>query len=95
MAAKISVRKMGTRQGQPHYGAECQTCGSVLAVAHLSRDAAKALGAEHRKTGCQPTLRFAHNAARDGAHLRTPRDMRDGQDLRYVSAEDIAREWNA
>jgi hypothetical protein len=72
MAARISVRKMGTRAGQPHYGAECATCGSVLAVAHLSRDAARALGDQHKINGCQPTLRWAHNAT-DGAKLRTPR----------------------
>lgn len=72
MAARISVRKMGTRAGQPHYGATCTTCGSVLAVAHLSREAAKARGEEHKRTGCQPTLRWAHNAMRDDADLRRP-----------------------
>lgn len=70
MAAHISVRKMGTRRGMPHYGAECITCGTVLAVAHLTRDEAKARGAEHKAAGCQPTLRWASNAAHN-APLRT------------------------
>jgi hypothetical protein len=56
--ARISVRKAGTRMGQPHYGATCQTCGAVLAVAHLSREAATERGAEHRASGCQVTLRW-------------------------------------
>jgi hypothetical protein len=62
--ARISVRKMGTRAGQPHYGAECVTCGSVLAVAHLSREAAKQRGEEHKQQGCSITLRWAANGGR-------------------------------
>jgi hypothetical protein len=65
MTARVSVRKMGTRMGRPHYGAECRTCGSVLAVAHLSRDAAQELGREHKVNGCRITLRWA--AAANGA----------------------------
>lgn len=47
MAAKISVRKMGTRRGMPHYGAECNVCHRVLAVAHLTKEAATAIGKNH------------------------------------------------
>jgi hypothetical protein len=57
MAARIRVAKMGTRAGRPHYGSECLSCGSVLAVAHLDRDAAKALGEQHKARGCALTLR--------------------------------------
>jgi hypothetical protein len=62
--ARISVRKMGTRRGLPHYGAECVTCGSVLAAAHLSREAAKALGEQHKAAGCSINLRWAVNGGR-------------------------------
>ncbi len=52
MTAKISIRKMGTRLGQPHYGAECVTCGTVLVVAHVGREYAQELGKQHREQGC-------------------------------------------
>ena len=58
MAAKISVRKMGTRQGQPHYGATCVTCGSVIVVAYASKDEANELGEAHKRNGCAVTLRW-------------------------------------
>lgn len=55
----VSVRKMGTRAGRPHYGVECRACRNnygmpaVLAVAHLSKEAADALAASHaEKYGC-------------------------------------------
>lgn len=54
----FSVRKMGTRMGQPHYGAECALCRRVLAVAHLSKDAATRLATNH--------VRDQHN---EGARL--------------------------
>lgn len=49
----IKIRKMGTRRGEAHYGASCHGCParygreSVLAVGHLSRDGAAAVGAAH------------------------------------------------
>lgn len=43
----FSVRKMGTRAGAPHYGAECDVCRRVLAVAHLSKDGATQLAVSH------------------------------------------------
>lgn len=42
-----SVRKMGTRAGLSHYGAECVLCRRVLVVAHLSKDAATAIAVRH------------------------------------------------
>jgi hypothetical protein len=43
-----SIRKMGTRRGQPHYGVSCMLCsptpggrGRILRIGHLSK-----LGAE-------------------------------------------------
>jgi hypothetical protein len=55
----ISVRKMGTRAGLPHYGVECRACRanygmpSVLRVADLSKEAADRLAIEHAaKYGC-------------------------------------------
>ncbi len=60
-AARISVRKAGTRRGQPHYSAECATCGSVLAIGYLGRETAKALGEEHKRNGCAITMRWAAN----------------------------------
>lgn len=47
MSKPYSVRKMGTRRGVPHYGADCNLCRSVLAVAYLSRDAAIAIAKAH------------------------------------------------
>lgn len=50
---RISIRKMGTRAGQPHYSVECLGCPSnygkatVIAVAHLSKDGAKSVAAAH------------------------------------------------
>lgn len=64
MAAKISVRKMGTRRGEPHYGATCQTCGTVLVVAHASKDTARAAGEAHKITGCAFTLQWATSVGR-------------------------------
>lgn len=55
---RISVRKMGTRAGQPHYGAQCVTCGSVLVVAHVTREVAVEAGEEHKRAGCAHTLRY-------------------------------------
>lgn len=59
MTRVISVRKMGTRAGQPHYGVECRVCranygkATVLVVAHLSKEAARELAAAHvAKYGC-------------------------------------------
>jgi hypothetical protein len=40
---KYSVRKMGTRNGAPHYGATCNLCSyarNVIVVAHMSKDGA-------------------------------------------------------
>lgn len=47
-----SVRKMGTRAGQPHYGADCNLCSPqrVLVVAHLSKEAATEIAKEHLRT---------------------------------------------
>lgn len=42
-----SVRKMGTRMGQPHYGAECLLCRSVLIVAHATKQAAMVKATTH------------------------------------------------
>lgn len=55
---RISVRKMGTRMGQPHYGAECLTCGTVLIVAHATREAGKEAGEAHKREGCRHTARY-------------------------------------
>ena len=63
-AAKISVRKMGTRQGQPHYGSECVTCGTVLAIGHMTKDAARELGEGHKRSGCRMTLRWVTNVSK-------------------------------
>jgi hypothetical protein len=62
--ARVSVRKMGTRAGQPHYGAECTTCGRVLVVAHATRDAAKAEGEAHKLAGCAHNARYYSNVGR-------------------------------
>ena len=35
-----SVRKAGRSRGRPHYGAECHVCRSVLAIGHMSKEAA-------------------------------------------------------
>lgn len=55
----VSVRKAGMRRGEPHYSVECRACRgnygkpTVLAVAHLSRDAANGLARAHvDKYGC-------------------------------------------
>lgn len=49
MARKpYSVRKAGTRRGMPHYSVECNLCTRVLAIAHLSKEAAEKLGSDHR-----------------------------------------------
>lgn len=56
--ARVSIRKMGTRAGKPHYGAQCVTCGAVLAVAYLSREACERLADDHRRQGCNVTLRW-------------------------------------
>jgi hypothetical protein len=45
-----SVRKMGTRRGEPHYGAECVICRRVLAVAHMTKDGATGLAKSHVAT---------------------------------------------
>jgi hypothetical protein len=53
MSAKISIRKMGTRRGQAHYGLTCLGCPAtygrenILRVAYMSREGAQAMGAEH------------------------------------------------
>lgn len=49
----MRIRKMGTRNGQPHYGVDCKCCPqtygreNVIAVGHLSRDAAESLAKSH------------------------------------------------
>ena len=55
----ISIRKMGTRRGEPHYGVDCRACRgnygkpSVLRVGDLSKAAATALAGAHlAKHGC-------------------------------------------
>ena len=55
----ISIRKMGTRRGEPHYGVECRACrgnygkSTVVAVAHLDKPSAVALAEHHlAKHGC-------------------------------------------
>jgi len=60
---KISVRKMGTRFGEPHYGSECVTCGTVLVAAHASRDTAKRAGEVHKAAGCRHTHRYYSNVS--------------------------------
>lgn len=56
-AGRISIRKMGTRAGNPHYGVECISCpghygmNSILAVAHLSKEGAEIVAAAHRASG--------------------------------------------
>lgn len=55
---RTSVRKMGTRGGRPHYGAECMTCGTVLAVAHLDKGEAQRVAAQHKIDGCRHSLRY-------------------------------------
>jgi hypothetical protein len=72
MAARVSIRKMGTRQGHPHYGATCETCGTVLVAAHATRETCVTARETHRRDGCAVTLRAAHNVIRDGAHFRSP-----------------------
>ena len=47
MSKPYSVRKMGTRRGMPHYGADCNVCRTVLAVAHLSKEGATAVAKAH------------------------------------------------
>lgn len=42
-----SVRKAGMTRGQPHYGAECRVCDSVLAIGHLTKEAATSRAREH------------------------------------------------
>ena len=46
-AQTYSVRKAGTRLGQPHYSAECLRCRTVLAIGHLSKEAATRLAQGH------------------------------------------------
>jgi len=55
----ISVRKTGTRMGQPHYGVECRACrgnfgkATVLVVGYLSKEAAQRTATEHKaQYGC-------------------------------------------
>lgn len=62
--ARISVRKMGTWRGVPHYGAECVTCGTVLIVAHASRASALMAGDAHKANGCRATLRYYANGGK-------------------------------
>lgn len=44
---RVSIRKMGTRGGQPHYGVICLGCplrfgrDNVLAIGYLSREGAE------------------------------------------------------
>jgi hypothetical protein len=51
--SRISIRKMGTRLGRPHYGVSCIGCPAlfgkenILAVAHLDKDTAQELGRQH------------------------------------------------
>lgn len=51
-----SIRKMGTKRGEPHYGLTCNMCPvmygreNILAVAHLSKPAAHELWASHIAT---------------------------------------------
>ena len=53
--ARKSIRKMGTRAGQPHYGVTCRMCPGnygrdyIVVVAHLSKDAAESSYAAHVK----------------------------------------------
>lgn len=72
MAARVSIRKMGTRAGRPHYGAECMTCHTVLIPFGRDREVCVAAREEHKKNGCTPTLAWATNA-HDFAPLRDPR----------------------
>lgn len=44
MTKPYSIRKMGTRRGQPHYGADCKLCGlagHVLSIGYLTKPAAE------------------------------------------------------
>lgn len=45
----LSIRKAGTRMGQPHYSVECNRCAPPypLAIGYLTRDAAERLGRTH------------------------------------------------
>lgn len=55
---RVSIRKMGTARGVPHYGAECVTCGTVLVVAHASREECERARDAHKREGCRHTLRY-------------------------------------
>lgn len=57
--ARISIRKTGTRAGQPTYSASCASCGSVLVVGGVDREVCVSLGEKHRREGCRITLRWA------------------------------------
>lgn len=49
---RYSIRKMGTRQGQPHYGAECYHQHGrpvILAINHMSKAGAQSLVRSHFK----------------------------------------------
>lgn len=54
---RFSIRKMGTRAGQPHYGLTCLMCPAmfgrenILIVAHASREGAARRWAEHVAAG--------------------------------------------
>lgn len=67
-AGRVSIRKMGTRAGRPHYGVECISCpghygmNSILAVAHLSKDGALAVKAAHLASGHGTSVEHAGGA---------------------------------
>lgn len=49
MAKRYSIRKSGTRAGQPHYDAQCLVCAPVrvLAIGYLSKAGANRTVREH------------------------------------------------
>ena len=57
--ARISIRKTGTRAGQPTYSATCASCGSVVIVGGAPRQTCVSAGEKHRRDGCAITLRWS------------------------------------
>ena len=58
---KVSIRKMGTRKGQPHCGAECTTCSAILIPFGASRDECVSAREAHKREGCRHSARYYNN----------------------------------
>lgn len=75
--AGTSIRKMGTRGGQPHYGVECLACPhvyghrSVVRVAHLSREGAQAVALAHLASHDRSDTECCGRCGAAGAPLRS------------------------